>query len=78
MKINNVDFNAEWAKSVDEPAFVKHFLPIVWPDTLEDDRKKKLSTAYELLTGKKAPESQQSKTKTRAARQPEGTTEGAE
>jgi hypothetical protein len=51
MKINNVDFNAEWAKSVDEPAFVKHFLPIVWQELSEQERKEKISAAYRMLTG---------------------------
>jgi hypothetical protein len=78
MIINSVNFNQEWAKSVDGQTFVNHFLPIVWPDTLEADRIEKLSAAYALLTGKQVQAAQQSKTNKRAARQPEQTNEGAE
>ncbi|MDR2775627.1 MAG: hypothetical protein LBC19_12975 [Tannerella sp.] len=59
MKINNVDFNADWAKSVNESTFVKHFLPIVWPEVNEPERKEKLSDAYKLLTGEQPAASEQ-------------------
>jgi hypothetical protein len=84
MKINNVNFNEDWARSVDEPAFVKHFLPVVWQDIPEQERADKLSAAYKLLTGELQPEAnkqQEAPTQTkRVAKKskPETQNEGAE
>ena len=77
MYINNVDYDEKWARSVSEQEFVSRLTPVLWPELPELIRKEKLAAAYGLLTGKHTPDSQQSK-KTRAARQPEETNEGAE
>jgi hypothetical protein len=54
MVINGVNFNMEWAQTVKGDVFVKHFLPVVWQDIPEPQRKEKLSEAYKkLLIGEK-------------------------
>ena len=82
MVVNSVNFNKEWAQTVSEEVFVKHFLPVVWPEISEQERKEKLSAAYKLMTvgsEQSAVGSEQSETPKRAKKvKPEATNEGAE
>jgi hypothetical protein len=52
MIINRVNFNQEWAQTVKEEVFIKRFLPVVWRELQEPERKEKLSAAYRQLTDK--------------------------
>ena len=49
MRIDGIGFSGEFAKSVKESAFVKHFLDIHFQELPEDERKKKLKEIYSLL-----------------------------
>ncbi|MDR1155075.1 MAG: hypothetical protein LBL04_10200, partial [Bacteroidales bacterium] len=62
MVINSVNFNREWAQTVKEDVFVKHFLPVVWQDIPEPQRKERLSAAYKLLVGEQPETTEQPKT----------------
>jgi hypothetical protein len=75
MKINGVIFNEEWARTVGGEVFIKHFLPVVWPELPEAQRKEKLSAAYKLLVGE---QEQPEKPKRAKAKKPEEKNEGAE
>ncbi|MDR2361496.1 MAG: hypothetical protein LBD91_02075 [Prevotellaceae bacterium] len=47
-----VDFNQQWAKTVKETEFIRHFLPLIWQDLPEPKRKAELSKAHKILNGK--------------------------
>ncbi|MDR0729213.1 MAG: hypothetical protein LBF19_03695 [Prevotellaceae bacterium] len=50
------DFNREWAQSVKETEFVKHFMPSLWQDLPETKRRAELAKAYRILNGKPVAE----------------------
>ena len=47
--IYGINFSVEWAKSVDETAFINKFMSIVMQELSDPERMKKLSVAYKLL-----------------------------
>ena len=51
--IDRITFNENDVKSMTEEKFVATYLLFIWKKTPEQDRKKKLSDAYALMTGKK-------------------------
>jgi len=57
MKINNVDFNQEWARSVTEKDFVEHLTKEIFQELKDAKREAELKKIYTLLTApEKAPE----------------------
>ena len=59
MKINEVYFNEEFAKSITKKDFVTLFTPVVLQDVPAAERKKALSEAWELMNGTATKEREQ-------------------
>ncbi|MDR1199592.1 MAG: hypothetical protein LBK94_11400 [Prevotellaceae bacterium] len=50
MKINGVNYNEAWAKSVTKEEFIAHFGRFMHKELTEAERSDKLSATYDLLT----------------------------
>ena len=50
MRIECVSFSVEYARSVTKDEFIEQFVSVFWQDRSEENRRKMLADAYDILT----------------------------
>ena len=52
MIVYDINFNVEYAQSVNEKEFIKHFDKSIFQELKDDERKARLKEVYQTLKGK--------------------------